>query len=221
MLLFDREERPVRVVRRIWTLYEEWLDELTADDPAFLLVDSKPMARFLLSYRRPNAVTVHIVHGPHLSGSSTSTLRSTRERVFRNLHALDRVVLVSGRQRLDAERLLGPKRNLTVIPNSRKIPDSDLTERSRNRGDGVVLSALTQRKRVDHALNALLLAREPGADVRLDVYCDGPARDEIAAAIGEAGRFLALHGHRPDARRMLRLASFLLLTSSSEGSPWC
>jgi poly(glycerol-phosphate) alpha-glucosyltransferase len=220
VVLLDRHERAVRVETRVWTLYEEWLDELTASGPAFLIADSKPVARFLLSYRRAHASTIHVVHGSHLAGDSRSKLRPTRERVFRNLHALDSVVLLSERQRRDVVRLVGPRRNLAVIPNGRDLPDRALALEHRRRGDGVVLSALTNRKRVQHATEAVAVARtRSGADLRLDVYGDGTAREELEATLGADAGVITLHGHDPGARRMLPLASFLLLTSTSEGFP--
>jgi poly(glycerol-phosphate) alpha-glucosyltransferase len=220
ILLFDDAGRPVRAVTRVRTLYEEWLDQLTGGQHAFLIADSKPMAGFLLAYRRPNVTTVHVVHGSHLAAGSRSELHPTRERVFRELRSLDRVILLTERQRRDVERLLGPKRNLAVIPNGRELPGRHFAEGARSLGHGVVLSALTARKRVDHAADAVALARLHGADqVRLDVYGDGPAREELAASLADRAGFVTLRGHDPDARRLLPLASYLLLTSTSEGFP--
>jgi poly(glycerol-phosphate) alpha-glucosyltransferase len=78
-----------------------------------------------------------------------------------------------------------------------------------------VLASLTARKRVDHAVR---VAARSG--VRLDVYGDGDRADAVRAAIpAEAGGSIRLHGYRPDARRRLARASFLLQTAASEGFP--
>jgi poly(glycerol-phosphate) alpha-glucosyltransferase len=56
--------------------------------------------------------------------------------------------------------------------------------------------------------------------VRLDVFGDGDRMDAVRAAIpAGTGHRIRLHGHRPDARRRLPRASFLLQTAASEGFP--
>jgi poly(glycerol-phosphate) alpha-glucosyltransferase len=78
-----------------------------------------------------------------------------------------------------------------------------------------VLASLTARKRVDHAVRVAVRS-----GVRLDVFGDGDRADAVRAAIpAEAGGSIRLHGYRPDARRRLGRASFLLQTAASEGFP--
>ncbi|HWI31401.1 MAG TPA: hypothetical protein VNT50_07905, partial [Microbacterium sp.] len=65
VVLCDRRGKPVRAWAGIWGLYTAWLDELTGSTSSYMIVDSKTIATFMLSYRRPHVVTVHLVHGSH------------------------------------------------------------------------------------------------------------------------------------------------------------
>jgi poly(glycerol-phosphate) alpha-glucosyltransferase len=222
LVLCDREGRPVRSWGKSWSLYRWWLDRLTKGSDAFLIADSRAMADFLLSYRKPGRVTVHVVHGSHLHGriGPFGRLVPTRATVFRNLKDFDSVVFLTARQRRDAQLLTGRHSNLAVIPNTRELPPAGPHHAERDPTAGVMLCALATVKRVDHAIDAVLLARRrSGLNLTLDVYGDGPLRPALERQLAEAdgGDSIRLHGYRPDARDRLADASFLLLTSKSEG----
>ncbi|MFC0681239.1 glycosyltransferase [Lysobacter korlensis] len=222
LVLCDRAGEPVRSWGTSWSLYAWWLDRLTEGADAFLLVDSKPMAKFLLTYRRPGRATMHIVHGSHLYGMAGpwGKLRESREQVMRNLDAFDAVALLTRRHKRDVWLRWGPKRHLSVLPNSRTLPDLPAGFQARAPERGMMLATLAPLKRADHAIRALGLARKwSGADVRLDIYGDGPQRERLGRIIQETGvsDAVRLRGYRPDARERLTEASFLLLTSTSEG----
>jgi poly(glycerol-phosphate) alpha-glucosyltransferase len=201
IVLCDERGRPVRSFGRAWALYRWWLDEVTAHQRSFLIVDSKTAANPLMTYHRPHATVVHLVHNTHLT-TDGSALRPSRRRVFENLEVFDAVVLLTRSQRRD----VGSSAKLAVIPNS--IP---LRPRSNAQRHGVVaLASLTPRKRVDHAIRAAALASVP-----LEVYGDGPLRDELERRGGE----VVFHGHLPDASERLATASVILLTGDAEGLP--
>lgn len=228
VVLCDADGRPVRSWRGIRPLYRAWLDALTDGHPSYLIIDSKTVAPLLLGYRRPHIVTAHVVHASHRSADSERhPIRRSRREVFEQLDGFDLVVLLSRRQRDDVERLVGRHDHLAVIPNARPLPQGSATAPApRERDRGVVLAALTRRKRVSHAIdavqraNAALSAAGPAAGpaVRLDVYGDGESRPALERRITDPAA-VRLHGFDPGARHELLGASFLLLTSHSEGFP--
>jgi poly(glycerol-phosphate) alpha-glucosyltransferase len=90
---------------------------------------------------------------------------------------------------------------------------------TRARERGMVLAGLTRRKRVPQAIQAVQRANARlGGHVTLDVYGDGEARSAVEAQ-RDGDPAIRLHGYDPHARERLREASFLLLTSRSEGFP--
>ncbi len=200
IVLFDESGTPVRSFGRAWSLYRWWLDQLTAGERSWLIVDSKTAANPLATYRRRHATVVHLVHNSHLDAGGTA-LRASRRRVFEGLDSFDGVGVLTRSQRRE---LVGD--NLAVIPNSIQLPP-----RATGPRDGVVvLASLTARKRVEHAVRAAAVAGVP-----LEVFGDGPLR----GALEQLGGEVAFRGHVPNARGRLASASVILLTGDAEGFP--
>ena len=220
IVLCDRAGTPIRSWSGVWAFYRFWLDELRQREPSFMIVDSKPVAAFMATYSRKRAVVVHVVHSSHLAEEDTESarLKASRRPVFENLGGYDAVVLLTQRQKADVEKLAGVRDNVVVIGNGRELPPSR-KEEPRDVARGIMLASLTTRKRVDHAVRAISRAAAVHPEVTLDVYGDGPDRDRVAATIAELDAPVRLRGHVPDARALLGQASFLLLTSTSEGLP--
>ncbi|MFF2495835.1 glycosyltransferase [Agromyces sp. NPDC058064] len=238
LVLCDGEGRPVRSWRRAWPLYTAWLDALTASTPSFMIVDSKTIAPFMLSYRRSHVVTAHVVHASHRGAPGGGhPVRESRREVFEHLDDFDLVALLSRRQAAEVAEITGPHEHLAVIPNARPPRDSDgprapgrrASDALRPVGAGVVLASLTSRKRVSDAIEAVAAASAAGprgdatlrgrpSPLTLDVYGDGEER-ELLERLAAGTRGVRLHGFAPDARRHLEERSFLVLTSRSEGFP--
>ena len=221
VVLCDAAGRPVRSWRRIWPLYTAWLDALTGGEPTFMIVDSKTMAPFMLTYRRPHVITAHVVHGSHRAAAGEGhPIRRSRREVFEHLDHLDLVAVLSRRQAEEIAQLVGRRSNVAVIPNPRgAAPAPEVAARPRDRDQVVVLATLTPRKRVSHAIDAVQRASARlGRPLRLDVFGDGESREALERRV-DGSAVVQFHGYDPDARRRLADAAFLLLTSRSEGFP--
>lgn len=230
LVLCDAAGEPVRSWGRIWHLYAAWLDRLTKRRRTFLIVDSKTVAPFVTDYRRVHVTTVHLVHASHLVGTvrPLGTLRESRRRVFENLDAFDAVAVLSERQRSDVEALLGRHSNLVVARNVREGRLLDEAPRRADAAAGIMLASLEKRKRVSHAIRGVagqrvIASSRPGAGpaATLDVYGEGPRRSALEKVVETEGvaDHVRLRGYDPRARERLAEASFLLLTSTSEGFP--
>ena len=223
IVLCDADGVPVRSWGRIWALYRWWLDRLRAHERTFMIVDSKTVARFAMTYRRKKATVVHVVHASHLADDAPDgPLRASRRSVLEQPDAFDSIVLLTERQRLDVAARDVPAR-LSTIPNSRDLPLAPALERPQRRG--IVLAALTARKRVDHSVAAVQRAGATVPGLTLDVYGGGPEHellDALASAgpgAAETAPVVRLRGHDPEARRHLLTASFIVATGASEGFP--
>jgi poly(glycerol-phosphate) alpha-glucosyltransferase len=85
-----------------------------------------------------------------------------------------------------------------------------------------MLTSLIARKRVGHAVEATLAAANAGATgITLDVFGDGNDRASLETLVQQRSGegMVRLHPFDPQAKQQLSSASFLLLTSLSEGFP--
>ncbi|WP_308797403.1 glycosyltransferase family 4 protein [Agromyces silvae] len=205
-----------------WACYTAWIDRLVGDTPAVAVVDSKTMAPFVAGLRRPNLATVHVVHASHLEGRARpyAPLRRSRATALARMERFDAVVFLTERQRGDTVQLLGDPGNLAVIPNGRALPA--YADGHGARGGGVVVAGLTARKRVGDAIEIAAMAGAGGAGgspVSLTIVGDGPDRERLERLAADQPCEVAFTGHRPDGAEAFAEASWMLLTSRSEGSP--
>lgn len=225
VMLYDAEGQPVRRWGSRWKLYRWWLDRVFKKRLSFLIIDSKTAARFVPGYRRENVVTLHLVHASHRDPESAEPrLRPSREAVLKRSNDFDSVVVLTERQREELLHDLGElgidaNNVVRVIPNGINLPPAEATEHER--GNGIIVASLDERKRVDLAVDAVVEAHHTAPEVQLDVYGGGERAETIRAQIERQGAegFVTMHGYHPDARSGFKRAGFSLLTSSSEGLP--
>ncbi|PFG44063.1 poly(glycerol-phosphate) alpha-glucosyltransferase [Isoptericola jiangsuensis] len=217
---FTRTGRPGRTWPSRRAFHLEWTTQVLPDDPTFVVVDSKVLIRFFASLRDvPSLRTLHLVHGAHLSTDAQDAhgeLVGRRSRMLGVLADYDGVVLLTPTQERELSERLGPGVRTFVVPNSTELGvNTALTGRDPARG--VVVAGLHPRKRIDHAIAAVdAVRRRTGRPLRLDVYGDGPERAALRALAARAPG-VRLRGHVPGAADRFADASFMLLTSTSEG----
>jgi poly(glycerol-phosphate) alpha-glucosyltransferase len=217
LVLYDRDGRPARAWTRAWALYAEWLDALTDGIPSFMIVDSKTIAPFMQTYRRPHVVTVHLIHGSHRD--SAGAVKSSRRAALTSARHFDAVTVLSRAQARDLRRDVDGLPPVAVVANPRASHAGDAPIGPRDPTRGIVVASLTKRKRVSHAIDAVVRANEGrSSPLILDVFGDGESRrplERLAAGHPE----IRFHGHDPRARNRLAAASFAVFTPHSEGFP--
>jgi len=223
LTVFDAAGQPVDEYPSAWAGYAAWIDRLIAGGPAVAVVDSKSMARFVAGLQRPDLAAVHVVHASHLSGTARpyAPLRASRAPALARMERFDAVVFLTERQRADAVALLDDPGNLAVIGNGRPLPPAR-DDDDRDPARGAVVAGLTPRKRVDHAIeiaSRAARAAAPDTGVSLTVVGDGPERARLEQVAADAACEVAFTGYRADGAEAFAEASWMLVTSSSEGSP--
>ncbi|WP_167398944.1 glycosyltransferase [Arthrobacter pityocampae] len=214
---------PVAAWNQMWPLYLYWLDTVVAGRETFMIIDSKTTANFLTRYRRPNVITMHLVHNSHMAAGAKppfGQLSSVRRYTFERLELFDAVIFLTAAQRKDVNEVYGAVKSTGVVPNSTELVPFDPNE-DRAPGVGVMLASLNARKRVQHAIGAIASAREAGTDCSLTIFGEGPHRDRLDRLV-QASRMnshVCMPGFSEAARQHLWAASFTLLTSTTEGLP--
>ncbi|WP_164861768.1 glycosyltransferase, partial [Microbacterium sp. CPCC 204701] len=193
-----------------------WLDEIVAQEPTVMVVDSKTAARSMQKYRHPGVATIHVVHGAH--HDAQGRLTASRRSIFENLHRWDAVVFLTERQRATAVAQLGDPGNLEVLPNAVTLPEW-MPRLPPDRLHGVVVSRLSGIKRLDHALRIVAAVRALDIPVTAEIVGEGAHRAKLEAeaerlGLSDAVRFT---GYVPHAAELYSRGSWTMLTSSSEG----
>ncbi|MGA9103656.1 glycosyltransferase [Aeromicrobium sp.] len=217
--LCDTSGEPLGGWLSIWGLYHCWLDSLPRDPVAWMIADSKTSANHLADYRRDDVVTLHVVHGSHLepeTGRPMGTIRKTRQYVLERLDQWDAVVFLTRQQLEEVDALLGTGPNRHVIPHGRFVP-KESPKLKRSSRHGVMLTSLTKRKQISHAIKAMdrvgrLGLRRP----TLDVWGEGPYEEKLKIAIEKTDAPVELRGYSDQAAKEFDTASFSLLTSNNE-----
>ena len=217
--LCDTTGAPLGGWRTIWGLYYAWLDSLPREPVAWLIADSKTSANHLVDYRRDDVVTMHVVHASHLepdSGRPMGTVRETRQYVMERLDQWDAVVFLTQQQLGEVDALLGTGDNRHVIPHGRFVPKNPPNHKRSSR-TGVMLTSLTKRKQISHAIKAMNRVGRVGLrHATLDVWGEGPDQERLEAAIEKSDAPVQLRGYSDQAWKEFDKASFSLLTSNNE-----
>jgi poly(glycerol-phosphate) alpha-glucosyltransferase len=222
IVLTDAAGQPVVGFTRARAFYSAWLDLVVGDQDAFLLVDSKTAAPAIAGYVNDRVTKVHILHSAHLAGAGRpfGPVKASRRESLALASRFEAVVVLSERQRDDVDELLALGERLEVVPNAAALPAAT-PPLVRDPASVVAVAGLEKRKRLDHAVDAVALARSAGVALRLDVYGDGTERASLESHIERSGAAdaIRLHGYDREAVSHFSEASAFTLTSTSEGFP--
>lgn len=225
IIVCDMEGNPYKLWKYANEFYHWLLDRLFGSEKTTFIIDSKTATGMFADYRRRNALTVHVIQGAHIEGTTSDgrpIISDARNKSIRELPGFDLVATLTKRQRKDVTAIVGISPNLVVIPNSVPLPDpaSITVQRPLNRG--LVVAAFIPRKRVHLAIEATAQAQLMlGSTLSLDVYGEGECRPEVEAAVEsfQAENYTTLHGYSTTALQETQSASFILITSETEGTP--
>lgn len=225
IVLCDHTGAPVKLWKYPNDFYHWLLDRMFGKNPTTYIVDSKTAVGMFVDYRRRNALTIHVIQGAHIESTTPDgrpVLYEARKRGIESIAAFDLVATLTKRQRADVTSIVGASPNLVVIPNSVPLPDPASIRVERPVNTGIVVAAFVPRKRVHLAIEAAAAAQQAGAsDLHLDVYGDGETRLQVEQQIqsSSAQDYVTLHGYSTTALENTKSASFILITSETEGTP--
>ncbi len=199
-----------------------WLDRDLVDSRRVVVFADGENAwqRTLRLMRHPGLRGVSVLHNSHLDApyDVTAPTKPHWEGFFSDVTNVTTMVCLTHRQRRDLlERY--PGLPLHVLRHAAARPRTPRVTRDPRRV--VSLGRLAPQKQLDHLLRAFALVLQRVPDARLDVYGDGPSRDELAALASElqlahAVRFLGRTDRALEAFASARVA---VMTSLHEGLP--
>jgi len=186
-----------RVLAGFGGLYRVWLDHVVAqqrqDDPERLVVvicEARQVGELLVGWGDAHTRLVHTVHNSHLPAphdDPDASLAPPWARWLEHVHDYDAVLWPTRAQRDDVAARFGADEGFFVVPNPIALGAEPVPAASRSAVRVVMVGRLAAQKRVDLALEAFARVQAAVPEATLDVYGDGPLRDELQERIDALG----------------------------------
>ena len=219
-----------RVLHGFAELYVAWLARIADErrsaagnnERVFVVIcESRQIGELLARWDDPRVRLVHTVHNSHLPApydDPEAPLAGLWQRWLGLLDRFDAVLWPTASQRADVLTRFGAHEGF-VVPSPVELGAEPVDAASRDPRRVVMVNRLVDQKRVDRAVEAwtLVVARVPHAS--LDIYGDGPLRDELQARIEELGLTESVHVRGPleDRDAILDSAALMLVSTAFEG----
>ncbi|WP_342001593.1 glycosyltransferase [Microbacterium sp. LWH7-1.2] len=220
-----------RVLRGFRSLYGAWLTHLAderraaAGDPDRVLVvifESRQIGEAMVDWDDPRVRLVHTVHNSHLPepyDDPDAAVTGMWQRWLSTLDRYDAVLWPTAAQRDEVAARFGDPGTFHVVPNTVELGTEPPGVESRDPHRVVMLNRLAPQKRVDLAIRAWVRVVEAVPGARLDVYGDGPLREELQGLIDELGvaASVCLHGATADRDAIFDRAALFVTSTAFEG----
>ncbi|GAA1559000.1 glycosyltransferase [Brevibacterium picturae] len=224
-VLYAATGDPIAEWNRPRDFYNAWISATIVEEPAVLIVDDKKVSEFVHEISDRAFALILFMHGSHLrhpwNGPHGEFLRR-RVETMRNFDRFDAVGIQTEQQAaaITATGIAGTNIKLLTgeLP-AGSVQSQIQPERSTN--SAVMIANLIALKRVDHAIRAVALLKDRGADITLTVLGEGTERKTLEQLVADlnVGDRVELPGYVNDVPGRLQSASFSMLTSTSEGLP--
>ncbi|WP_162564276.1 MULTISPECIES: glycosyltransferase [Microbacterium] len=220
-----------RVLRGFRGLYIAWFESIAAGrreaagDPERLFVvvcESRQLGEALVDWDDPRVRLVHTVHNSHLPAphdDPAAPVSGLWARWLPTLDAYDAVLWPTAAQRDEVAARFGDPGTFHVVPNTIALGSEPPGTSTRDPRRLVMLSRLAPQKRIDLAIQAWPAVVAAVPDARLDVYGDGPLRDDLQQLIEELGAeaSVTLHGATADRDAIFDRSSLFVTSTAFEG----
>ncbi|MFB8145744.1 glycosyltransferase [Microbacterium sp. NPDC056003] len=220
-----------RWLRGFRALYIAWLTHLAdqrraaAGAPDRLLVvicESRQIGEALVDWDDPGVRIVHTVHNSHLPepyDDPDAPVTGLWKRWLETLDRYDAVVWPTRAQRDEIAARFGDPGTFHVVPNTIDLGEEPPDAASRDPRRVVMMNRLADQKRVDLAIRAWVRVAAAVPDARLDIYGDGPLREDLRSLVDELGlgESVKVHGATDDPDGEFDRAALFLVSTAFEG----
>lgn len=220
-----------RVLRGFRSLYAAWLTAIAderraaagdADRMLVVILESRQIGEALVEWDDPRVRLVHTVHNSHLPAphdDPDAPVTGMWQRWLSTIDRYDAVLFPTAAQRDEIAARFGDPGTLNVVPNTIELGAEPPGAASRDPLRVVMLNRLAPQKRVDLAIRAWGRVAAELPDARLDIYGEGPLRDELQELIEELGvaASVTLRGSTSDRDAIFDRSALFVTSTAFEG----
>ncbi|MEV7692387.1 glycosyltransferase [Microbacterium sp. NPDC089189] len=178
-----------RILAGFGALYRAWLGTRVPADgrPTVIVCESRQLGELLADAPPSGARLIHTIHTTHLGApyGPDAPVNTLWQRWLAVADRFDAVLWPTAQQRADVEARFGALPGYTVLSNAAPEPVREPAPVAANRV--VMLGRLAPGKRVDHAIRAWPRVVESVPDATLEIWGDGPLRDDLQRLIDAEG----------------------------------
>ena len=220
-----------RILRGFRGLYAAWLTHVAderrraAGDPDRVLVvvlESRQVGEAMVTWDDPRVRLVHAVHNSHLPAPHDDPdlpVTGMWRRWLSTVDRYDAVLWPTAAQRDEVAERWGDPGTFHVVPSTIELGAEPAGAASRDPLRVVMLNRLAPQKRVDLAIRAWERVAAEVPEARLDIYGEGPLREELQRLIDElgVGASVTLHGATADRDAIFDRAALFVTSTAFEG----
>lgn len=220
-----------RVLRGFRSLYAAWLTAIAddrraaardADRMLVVILESRQIGEALVEWDDPRVRLVHTVHNSHLPAphdDPDAPVTGMWQRWLSTIDRYDAVLFPTAAQRDEIVARFGDPGTLNVVPNTIELGAEPPGAASRDPLRVVMLNRLAPQKRVDLAIRAWARVAAELPAARLDIYGEGPLRDELQELIEELGvaASVTLRGSTSDRDAIFDRSALFVTSTAFEG----
>jgi glycosyltransferase involved in cell wall biosynthesis len=187
-----------------------------------VIFESRQIGEAMVDWDDPRVRLVHTVHNSHLPepyDDPEGPVTGMWQRWLSTVDRYDAVLWPTAAQRDEVAARFGDPGTFHVVPNTIELGTEPPGAEPRDPHRVVMLNRLAPQKRVDLAIRAWARVAVAAPDARLDVYGDGPLRDELQDLVDELGvaASVTLHGATADRDAIFDRAALFVTSTAFEG----
>lgn len=218
--LFDRNSQEVKLFNSNSEFYTHWLNRLCLKQirKPYVICDSAGSAPKVMNMEQDIAYRIYVIHTNHFKHPHEvgSPIKPEIKKILDNLKEVDRVVVLTDKQKQDITKEFNDYGNVYVIPHNVQEVSNEKIKKNKTVS---IIARLSPIKQISHAIEAFQQVVQEIPDARLEIRGTGRQEEKLRKKIVtlNLSQNVFLKGYAYNTDLVYKRSLFTLLTSKYEG----